>query len=108
VALGDLDGDGDLEIVGGSSFSRLKCWENTGTPEVCSYVRNDAMLTGVDAPMDGVFGVALPDVDCDGDCDLLVIGWAEAWYLYLNEATTPVCSRNWGVIKSLFRAGDKQ
>lgn len=103
MALGDLDGDGDLDIVGGSSLSRVKCWENVGTPQMWSYVRNDAMLTGVDAPMDGVYGVALPDVDCDGDPDLLVVGGLGEVYLYLNERITPVHSSSWGTIKALYR-----
>jgi len=99
---GDLDGDGDLDIVGGNGTSRVKCWENVGTPQVWSYVRNDAMLTGVTAPMDGTWGVALPDVDCDGDPDLVVAGWTSV-YLYLNERITPVQPGSWGMIKALYR-----
>lgn len=103
MALGDLDGDGDLDIAGGSGSSRVKCWENVGTPQAWSYVRHDAMLTGVDEPANGVSGIALPDVDCDGDCDLLIVGWGGAVYLYFNEQITSVHSTSWGVIKTLFR-----
>ena len=103
VALGDLDGDVDLDIVFASSRSRVKCYENTGTAEAYSYVRNDGMLNGVDAPTDGAWGLALPDVDCDGDCDLVIVGWYDAVYLYLNDRFTPVESRSWGTIKALFR-----
>jgi len=103
LAVGDLDGDGDLDIVGGSSFSRVKCWENVGTSQVWSYIRNDAMLTGVTATAIGVYGVALPDVDCDGDCDLLIVGRIGGIYLYLNERITPVRPGSWGTIKALYR-----
>jgi len=102
LAVGDLDGDGDLDIVGGTHFSPLQCWENVGTPHVWSYMRNDAMLTGVTDPMNGAFGLALPDVDCDGDPDLLIDGWTET-YLYLNESITPVGPTSWGTIKALYR-----
>ncbi|MBN2564540.1 MAG: VCBS repeat-containing protein [Candidatus Eisenbacteria bacterium] len=100
MALGDLDGDGDLDIVGGTTS--LICWENTGTAQAWSYVRNDGMLSGVTEPTDHLYGVALPDVDCDGDCDLLLVGWG-AVYLYLNERITPVRSAAWGFIKQVFR-----
>ena len=100
VVLGDLDGDGDLDFLGGSDG--VECWENVGTPQEWSFVRNDAMLTGVDEPTDGVHGVALPDVDCDGDCDLLISSWGVV-YLYLNDQFTPVESGSWGTIKALYR-----
>jgi len=102
VVLGDLDGDGDLDFLGGEGLRRLECWENIGTPQEWSYVPNAAMLTGVDVPTNGVHGVALPDVDCDGDCDLLVSSWGVG-YLYLNDQFTPVGMRTWGTIKALFR-----
>ncbi|MBM3308117.1 MAG: VCBS repeat-containing protein [Candidatus Eisenbacteria bacterium] len=102
LAVGDIDGDGDLDIVGGSYSSRLKCWENVGTPQAWSYVRNDAMLTGVAATI-GVTGVALLDLDCDGDLDLVIVGRLGAVSVYLNEQITPVGSGTWGTIKALYR-----
>jgi hypothetical protein len=102
LAIGDLDGDGDLDIVGGTPFYPLQCWENVGTPEVWSYVENPAMLTGVDGSVIHVRGLALPDVDCDGDPDLLVSTW-DGEYLYLNERITPVRANSWGTIKALYR-----
>ncbi|MBM3307895.1 MAG: VCBS repeat-containing protein [Candidatus Eisenbacteria bacterium] len=102
-SLADLDGDGDLDIVGGSPFSRVKCWENVGTPQVWNYVRNDAMLTGVTTATVGVYGVAFPDVDCDGDPDLVIVTRTDGVHLYLNEQITPVGSGTWGTIKALYR-----
>lgn len=103
MAIGDLDGDTDLDIICGNPGSRVKCWENTGTLQAWSYERNDAMLTGVDEPTDGVFGIALPDVDCDGDRDLVIVGWWGEMYLYLNEQITPVRANSWASIKALYR-----
>lgn len=103
ISIGDLDGDGDLDIAGLTSTGPLRCWENTGTPQAWNYVLNAAMLTGVTEPTNGGWGLALPDVDCDGDLDLLVVGhnWTE--FLYLNERITMTCPGSWGTIKALYR-----
>ena len=103
LALADLDGDGDLDIVGATSFGRLKCWENLGTPQTWSFAESPGMLTGITQPTNGIHGIALPDVDCDGDADLLVAGWSSLEYLYLNERITPVRPCTWGTIKAIYR-----
>jgi hypothetical protein len=101
-ALGDLDNDGDLDIVGFTPDTPLQCWENVGTPQACSFVENPGMLTGV-AHTRG-YGLALPDVDSDGDCDLLVVGPDGATIsLYLNESVSPVRPISWSTIKAMYR-----
>jgi len=104
LALGDLDGDGDLDLVAGvpTVTPGVQCWENIGTPQVYSFVENPAMLTGVDVAIIMVDGLALPDVDCDGDPDLLIHAYPDV-YLYLNERITPVGPGSWGTIKALYR-----
>jgi hypothetical protein len=101
LALGDLDGDGDLDIVAGTTMNSVRCWENVGTPQAWNYVESPAMLTGVGATFP-VWCLALPDVDCDGDPDLLISTWSNV-YLYLNERITPVGPTSWGTIKALYR-----
>lgn len=103
LALGDLDGDVDLDMLGVTPGSGARCWENVGTPEAWSYVPNAAMLTGVTEPTNGAWGLALPDVDCDGDPDLLVAGHNGTVFLYLNERITAVRPNSWGTIKALYR-----
>ena len=73
--LGDLDGDGDLDLVLGSDHvEHLQYYPNNGKPTSPSYV---AKITVEDNPLDGMMcvgqcGVALGDLDGDGVLDLIV------------------------------------
>jgi hypothetical protein len=100
-AFGDIDGDGDLDMVQVSWDTPPQCWENVGTPSDCAFIENPAMLTGVEAPARG-YGIELVDVDGDTDVDLLICGYMQN-FLYLNEQVTPVEPSSWGRIKSLCR-----
>ena len=69
LALGDLDGDGDLDLVTGSGSTEdneLIAWTNDGTPFAGTWSAND-----VGASSDDVNAVALGDLDNDGDLDLI-------------------------------------
>ncbi|WP_422370993.1 calcium-binding protein [Hoeflea sp.] len=72
-ALGDLDGDGDLDLVVGEENGNLNYFENTGTALAPVYVARTGDLNpfgGIDV---GSYGApALADIDGDGDLDLLV------------------------------------
>jgi hypothetical protein len=100
--LGDMDGDGDLDIVGVTWDTPPQCWENVGTPAVAVFQENPDMLTGVDAPAPG-YGIELLDVDGDTDLDLLISRGLSGNALYLQEQITPTGTSTWGRIKALYR-----
>ncbi len=69
LAVGDIDGDGDLDIVTGASAEvdvEILLWENDGTPL-------DGLWPGheLGATDDAVQSLALADLDDDGDLDVI-------------------------------------
>jgi hypothetical protein len=103
AALGDIDLDGDLDLVALTPDHSPRCWENTGTPEDFVFTENPAMLSGVDEPAGGGWGVALLDIDADGDPDLVFAGDSWVNYAFLNEGTVSVEPATWSRVKALFR-----
>ena len=69
---GDLDGDGDLDLVTGSPDGAFHYFENTGTASAPTFTKRN----GADNPLDGIdlHGESIPelaDLDGDGDLDLI-------------------------------------
>ena len=69
-AFGDLDGDGDLDILMGSWDPEIQYLENTGTATSPHFVVADPALVRLPRGSNAV--PALGDLDADGDLDLLV------------------------------------
>ncbi|MCA8948568.1 MAG: VCBS repeat-containing protein, partial [Planctomycetes bacterium] len=67
LAWGDVDGDGDLDLVLGNYGQQSRLYRNDG-----SGVFVDVTATHLPAIADGTSAVALGDVDGDGDLDLVV------------------------------------
>lgn len=67
IAYGDMDGDGDIDIVGADMFAdEVAWWENNGSFAFTYHV--------LDSDFDGVKAIALGDLDGDDDLDIAGAG----------------------------------
>lgn len=78
VALGDLDGDGNLDIVIGNDQSQSAAYLNDGQG-------NFTIQRLFGSPIASTFSVALGDVDGDGDLDIAAGNYLEQNAIYLND-----------------------
>jgi hypothetical protein len=69
VALGDLDNDGDLDIVVGTRANEVIAFENDGTPFSSTW--SSTIVAGPPDIVDDVRAVALTDLDGDGGLDVV-------------------------------------
>ena len=80
VALGDLDGDGDLDAFVVNYNQANQVYINDGS---AGFTVRDAQSMG--APTLGSRGVALGDLDNDGDLDAFVVNYNQVNQIYTNE-----------------------
>jgi hypothetical protein len=83
MALGDVDGDGDLDLVAGNDTQANRLYLNNGTANPFNGVSGSS----VSADTHLTHSVALEDVDRDGDLDLVVGNGGQTNRLYLNNGT---------------------
>ena len=84
--LGDVDGDGDLDLVAGESSGELNLWLNEGTRISPRFVFVTDRLGGVDAGRRSA--PVLADWDGDGDADLILGSESDGVSLWSIEPTT--------------------
>ena len=84
-ALGDLDADGDLDLVIGESSGALNYYRNDGDPDAPDFQLVSDEYQDIDIGRRSV--PALVDLDGDGDLDLAVGSEISGLRLFLNEGT---------------------
>ncbi len=83
VAIGDIDGDGrpDIYLANGSSKNRL--YKQTGDFQFVDITEN----AGVGGGDGWSTGVAIVDIDNDGDLDIYVCNYTSPNHLFINDGT---------------------
>jgi len=94
ISLGDIDNDGDLDLVFGAGFhsNTSDIYTNNGT----AFISNLTWQIDIIADDAGSNSAALGDIDNDGDLDLIYPDSAAASRVYINNGTTFVRNLIWG------------
>jgi hypothetical protein len=87
-AVGDVDGDGDLDLVVGESSGELNYFRNDGTTTQPRFELVTEKLSDLDAGRRSA--PSLVDLDGDGDLDLLVGSESGGAAVYLNHGLSDV------------------
>ncbi|MBP7962183.1 MAG: VCBS repeat-containing protein, partial [Caldilineaceae bacterium] len=80
VAVGDMDGDGKLDIVSAGGNGDIMIWQNNGTPFADGW--NSQLVGSHTGP---VTSVAVGDLDGDGDLDIVSGGWDNNVNVWRND-----------------------
>ena len=89
-AFGDLDGDGDLDMLLGTWNKGVAHYENVGSPEAPDFVLRDTTLVKLTRGSNST--PALTDVDGDGDLDLFIGESSGELNFYRNVGTPQAAS----------------
>jgi hypothetical protein len=83
--LGDLDGDGDLDLLAGNSSGRIYYYRNNGNSNVFNFQLISTNFAGINVGNDA--SPSLGDLDGDGDLDLLIGNRLGKIFYYRNDGT---------------------
>jgi hypothetical protein len=83
LALGDMNGDGYLDVVAGNTFQPNRLYLNNRTATPFANVAGSNITTA----SNNTYALALGDVDGDGDLDVVAGNFSEANRLYLNNGS---------------------
>jgi hypothetical protein len=84
-ALGDLDGDGDLDLLVGTWNQDVRYFRNQGTVQEARWVEEPALA--ITPPRASLASPVLADIDGDRDLDLFIGTAAGAIVFYRNDGT---------------------
>jgi hypothetical protein len=99
---GDLDGDGDFDLLLGNINNEVEYFKNIGTTQVPAFKSDTSVLSSIYAngyQFTNADYPALADLDNDGDLDLIIGGYNGLIY-YLNRGTSAAPS--WERVNTLF------
>jgi len=100
VVLGDVDGDGKLDLVAGNVDQPNRLYLNDGIGDPWDTVTP----TDITADAHATETLALADADDDGDLDLIAGNDSGTHMLYLNDGTSDPFGRVWTA--SMLRRGE--
>jgi hypothetical protein len=100
--LGDLDGDGDLDLLAGDSYGYLHFYRNTGTAAAPVWTADTAGYGMFDAGYRSV--PCLADIDGDNDLDLLIGKEDGQLSFYRNDGTALAAA--WTLINNFYYSID--
>jgi hypothetical protein len=83
--LGDIDGDGDLDLFIGESSGEINFYRNTGSPQAPEFELVEDKFQAIDVGRRS--SPHLTDFDSDGDLDLLIGSETEGVFLYRNTGS---------------------
>ena len=84
-ALGDLDGDGDLDLLVGTWNKDIRYFRNQGTSKEPKWVEDEALA--IKPPRASLVSPVLADADGDADLDLFIGTATGAIVFYRNDGT---------------------